>query len=286
MLCLTKSTRSLFAILAVTSIGTALNGCASGGIQTTAGQPIQDIFPAFLSGDARLHCGVSCSGAWGASRRKSKSLYENSLWKDLALGVAEVGFESDLTYFYLGRAAEGLGYMISARGYYRLALSGVHKCAGIFNNCDGWVFPRDIRTRLDALDAQVAKEAAEKSAKLAAEREKRQEAERAAKQEAEQRTKEAAEREKRQEAERAAREAAAEGTVKKSTAKTNREATVKSTRESAEKVSKESDANPDGKAMPDKSVSENGADINDSSAKSADAPKEPPPIRVRSVLDL
>ncbi len=96
-----------------------------------------------------MNCDTSCAGSWGYSRKTFKGLYEQKLWKDLAIEVARVGFRSDQTYFYLGQAAEGLGNTEAARTYYKLGLVS-HKCNGfVVNNCDGFVFPKDI---LDAMN--------------------------------------------------------------------------------------------------------------------------------------
>jgi hypothetical protein len=129
-----------------------LFGCASNGIQSPSGESAPNVLQVFKDGDVRLNCQLSCSGAWGWTRRNAKSLYNNALWKDLAIEVAKVGFQVDQTYYYLGRAAEGLGYLSAAQTYYKLALASDYKCAGIINNCDGLVFPRDILARLDNLE--------------------------------------------------------------------------------------------------------------------------------------
>ncbi|MBU2569303.1 MAG: hypothetical protein KJ725_04575 [Gammaproteobacteria bacterium] len=134
--------------LLFTSCICVLFGCANRGIQTQTGLEVIDVMPVFQSGNARLNCDTTCSGSWGASRKKFKGLYEQKLWKDLAIEVARVGFRSDQTYFYFGQAAEGLGNIEAARTYYKLGLVSF-KCDGVFNNCDGFVFPKDL---LDAMN--------------------------------------------------------------------------------------------------------------------------------------
>lgn len=114
-----------------------VGGCASGGLGVPETALRRNVMDTMQSGEARLACGLSCSGTWGAARAKAKFLYENNLWEDLALQVASVGFEIDQTYFYLGRAAEELNYISAAQTYYKLALANKNKCAGIINNCDG-----------------------------------------------------------------------------------------------------------------------------------------------------
>jgi hypothetical protein len=142
--------RGVVIVFAV-AISSSVCGCASSGIKTTTGELAPEVLPAFESGEARLTCGAACSGTWGATRRRAKSLHEAALWKDLAIEVSKVGFDEDLTYFYLGRAAEGLRRVDAARTYYRLALASGRKCDRLFNLCDGFVFPGDILAGLDRL---------------------------------------------------------------------------------------------------------------------------------------
>lgn len=115
------------------------------------GAPVDNVLAAVQQGDARLTCGGGCSGAWGAARRKAKNLYEHELWKDLAVHVANVGFSGNLTYFYLGRATEGMGNTDAAKTYYRLALANQYKCDAFINNCDGLNVPSEARAALARL---------------------------------------------------------------------------------------------------------------------------------------
>jgi outer membrane protein OmpA-like peptidoglycan-associated protein len=117
-----------------------LFGCASRMAQRPNDEEVVDVISSLKQGDLRLPCDIACSGAWGWNRNESKVLHDNGLWNELAIVVAKVGFKTDLAYYYLGRAAEGLGYADAAQTYYRLS-SSVHKCNGSINNCDGFVFP-------------------------------------------------------------------------------------------------------------------------------------------------
>lgn len=90
------------------------------------------------TGQIRLACDWSCSGSWNGARKTASGLFRSQLWNDLAAEVVRVGYGSDLTYFYLARAAEGLGKTAAAATYYRLALAAGTKCDGlVFNSCDG-----------------------------------------------------------------------------------------------------------------------------------------------------
>lgn len=134
-----------------------LTGCASGGASNQAGQNIVISQEAFEKGDIRLQCGASCSGTWGWTLAEAKRLFNFRQWKDLFLTVARVGFEEDLSYYYIGRAAEGEGYFGAALEYYKQARNAKHKCAGLFNNCGGFVFPRDIDERVLLVEGVTAK---------------------------------------------------------------------------------------------------------------------------------
>lgn len=127
-----------------------LIGCSSSGVRPVNGEPVTSVFDTFQRGDARLTCQSSCAFAWGLARPDSKELYDKQLWRDLVYRVAEVGFKSDQTYFYLGRAAEELGFYSAASVYYNLGRLSF-KCAGAFNNCDGLVFPDEITAGLQRL---------------------------------------------------------------------------------------------------------------------------------------
>lgn len=128
-------------------------GCVSGGIQSPTGEPLPDVLAALKNGQVRLSCDAACAVSWGATRHQVKALHDNELWNHLAIEVSRVGYKIDLAYYYLGRAAEGLGYYNSASVYYNLALANIYECDGIINTCDGFVFPRDLRKRLDHIEA-------------------------------------------------------------------------------------------------------------------------------------
>jgi hypothetical protein len=102
-------------------------------------------------GHAVLDCGLSCAGEWEAERHTLRHLYDTSQWAALALGVMQIGYEDGLAWYYLGRAAEGLGEPDAARIYYTQALTVAHSCKDLFNICDGFVFPVDVQHRLAAL---------------------------------------------------------------------------------------------------------------------------------------
>lgn len=99
-------------------------------------------------GMARLECdGLACSGRLGFHRKKMKNDFEQRRWVELAAKVLAVGFPSDLTYFYLGRAAEGMGFSDAALAYYDGVIKPRTRSTGdtckfaFIDNCDGFSFP-------------------------------------------------------------------------------------------------------------------------------------------------
>jgi aspartyl protease family protein len=56
-----------------------------------------------------------------------------------------VGSAADQSYYYLGRAAEGLGYPKAALAYYSAGAKTTYKCdSPLVNVCDGFKFPDDF----------------------------------------------------------------------------------------------------------------------------------------------
>lgn len=88
--------------------------------------PVQTMSPEFRaqtlnglrSGTINLDCGASCAWGWVNERERMRAFDAAGDWESLALRVAQVGYQKDLAYYYLGRAAEGLGYREAALAYY------------------------------------------------------------------------------------------------------------------------------------------------------------------------
>lgn len=142
--------------LAAGAIAVAAWGCATVGPRDAAGVPITNALAALERGEIRLTCDASCAGSYGACRKLLRARYDRQQWKDLAVEVARVGYRINQSYFYLGRAAEGLGHVEAARTYYELALASPMKCrqSEVLGTCDGLVFPDDALSRLRGLTAR------------------------------------------------------------------------------------------------------------------------------------
>jgi hypothetical protein len=147
-------------------VATALTACTL----KNANVPPEELMRQFQAGQPMLDCRFECGSAWGAQRQRAATLDATGQWKDLALLVMQIGYEDDLTYYYLGHAAENLGYLQAAERYYRIAenLSATQMaCArgeasvtttlGLpANSCSGYVFPDALYPRLAAVEARLA----------------------------------------------------------------------------------------------------------------------------------
>lgn len=105
----------------------------------------------FLDGDIRLECGISCAWTFGTSVPTLMQLYNAGLWKDLAEKVYTIGFNQNVSYFLLGRAAEELNKLSAAENYYKLSKVS-SSCA--FNGragCAGFTFPDIVDYRLSVV---------------------------------------------------------------------------------------------------------------------------------------
>src|SRR5215467_7811602 len=129
------------------AIATSLSACinvSSTGI-TAADSGRGELTDDFRNGEAKLDCRMRCAFAWGLERQRSKGLYDTRAWSELAVDVLKIGYGDDLSYYYLGKAAEGLGYDRAAEIYFRFSRDAALKCSDIYGDCYGFVFPRDAR---------------------------------------------------------------------------------------------------------------------------------------------
>jgi len=108
----------------------------------------------FSSGELRLTSGAA---GWGWVRSDALAHYRSGNWRELARLTAEKGSESNLPYFYLGRAAEELGYLEAARVYYDFA-NYARDCDGVFNNCDGIDVSRQVKDARARIGKKVREE--------------------------------------------------------------------------------------------------------------------------------
>ena len=140
--------KTLIRCSVVVAFSLALVNCAQTGPSRSAQEARTQVIEALTSGKTRLTCEATCFIAWSAASKKIKALHDNKLWEDLSLEVIRIGYASDLSYFYLGRAAAGMGYAEAAKNYYRLGLSQTQHCEGWLSSCDGFDFPHELRAQM------------------------------------------------------------------------------------------------------------------------------------------
>ena len=75
------------------------------------------------SGKLSLDCTSSCMFTWIQQAPRMHALDISERWEDLAIGVMQIGYEQDLSYYYMGQAAQGLGYHTAAISYYQYAMA-------------------------------------------------------------------------------------------------------------------------------------------------------------------
>ncbi len=98
-------------------------------------------FERFRSGKAVFDCRAECALRYGTRKSDWKELHGKQQWRELAISVMQTGYLSDLSYFMLAEAAQGLGLRDAAKAYYKRAVEAGarHGCSaeGGFD-CEGF----------------------------------------------------------------------------------------------------------------------------------------------------
>jgi hypothetical protein len=105
-----------------------------------------------------LSCRDACLADWRREQPQAQQLTAAGQWRDLAALLIRVGYQDDLSLFYLGRAAEGLGFTTGAAAYYHQSkeLSGsAIACITQSKQCGGLVFPQAASLRLSAVTLEL-----------------------------------------------------------------------------------------------------------------------------------
>jgi hypothetical protein len=158
-------------------VGVSVSGCQDAISGPITPEMDAQLMSTFEAGQITLDCQINCSGSWGGGLQNLGQLDAQGDWHDLAIQVMKIGYENDLAYYYLGHAAEGLGYYDAALQYYRIsgaASTGSDprlKCAGggFSNLCNNVSLPNDLYARMqtvqnDIASQQAAQEAAQEAA--------------------------------------------------------------------------------------------------------------------------
>jgi hypothetical protein len=105
-----------------------------------------------------LNCREACLAEWQRAQPQAAQLDAGERWEELALLVMRIGYQDDLSLYYLGRAAEGMRYRAAAASYYRqsIQLSGTSiSCRYLSRQCGGVTLPSTASLRLAAVERIV-----------------------------------------------------------------------------------------------------------------------------------
>jgi hypothetical protein len=115
--------------------------------------------PGFLTGEVDLVC--SLTSGYGRAIKFSSNMeailsdYESGRWSALGDRVASIGFGGDNTWYFLGRAAEGVGEFRVALAYYDRALAIKTGCRCILSGCGTVGKPESLISARKAAIASV-----------------------------------------------------------------------------------------------------------------------------------
>ena len=138
-----------------------LYGCAgSGSDNRYANMTRPELLAQLQLGRSVLRCREACLPVWRDAQPRAARLYAGSQWSDLTALVMQNEYQDDLSLYYLGRAAEGLGFYLAAISYYRqsIELSGTSiSCANLSRLCGGIALPTEAARRLSIAEQLLAK---------------------------------------------------------------------------------------------------------------------------------
>ncbi len=164
-------------VVRLAAFGCLLAGCANKYDSVTP-ELQASMLDDLKAGKQNLDCGQKCLFTWAAQAGSIHALDLAENWTALAVRVMQIGYGEDLSYYYLGQAAQGLGYHPAAIIYYGTALqlsTGLNpltKCASGQSTgndpCQGvdivGSIPVLIQASRDAMAQQAAQQAAEQAA--------------------------------------------------------------------------------------------------------------------------
>jgi hypothetical protein len=109
------------------------------------------------TGRPLLGCRQACLDEWRRSQTQAAQLDAAAHWPDLAVLMLRIGYQDDLSLYYLGRAAEGMGYLGAAASYYQQStqLAGTSiSCEHLSRLCGGLALPNAASLRLAAIERE------------------------------------------------------------------------------------------------------------------------------------
>ena len=108
----------------------------------------------FKSGEAVLSC-ENCALSFSNRSEKMRTYFQQQSWEALAREVLDVGYVQDISWFYLGAAAEGLGLPHAYQYFHQAVVLAKQKethCKGLLADlCNGIDLPRQAGEALTRL---------------------------------------------------------------------------------------------------------------------------------------
>ncbi len=102
---------------AIAGSAALLCGCANK-YETVTPELQASMMSDLRAGKLNLDCGLKCKLTWESQAPSVHALDIAERWPELAVRVMQIGYGSDLAYYYLGQSAQGLQYHQAAIGYY------------------------------------------------------------------------------------------------------------------------------------------------------------------------
>jgi hypothetical protein len=136
-------------------------GCTAGGSDSRyVNVSRSELLAQLQLGHSVLGCREACLPVWRDAQPRAAQLDASHQWGDLAVLVMRTDYQDDLSLYYLGRAAEGMGFYPAAAAYYRqsMELSGTSiSCVNLSRSCGGLTLPTDAARRLSVVEQQLNK---------------------------------------------------------------------------------------------------------------------------------
>jgi hypothetical protein len=132
----------------------ALVGCAERADTVKPAETLAQL----RAGRPLLTCREPCLAEWRRAQPQAAQLDAGTRWQELAMLLTRIGYQDDLSLYYLGRAAEGLGSREAAASYYRQStqLSGTSgSCQSLSRVCGGVALPRAATLRVAAVEREL-----------------------------------------------------------------------------------------------------------------------------------
>jgi hypothetical protein len=145
-------------LIGLVSLVLASCGGGSGGGRL-ANSTRSELLALLQTGRPALDCREPCLSEWRRVQPNATQLDATAKWGDLAVLVMHTGYQDDLTLYYLGRAAEGMGFYAAAGSYYKqsMQLSGTMiACANLSRLCAGVTLPKEAEQHLAATEHLLA----------------------------------------------------------------------------------------------------------------------------------